>query len=88
MNRKQFLLIADDYEAVEAGQALFQTNCVACHGETGMGGGPAAETLEPKPASLADGEMMSTVSDADDKHIEDEHTDEHAEEEHEDDHSD
>lgn len=54
---------ADDHEAVEAGEALFQTNCVACHGETGMGDGPAAENLEPKPATLADGEMMGTLSD-------------------------
>jgi len=54
---------ADDSDALAAGQTIFVTNCAVCHGETGMGDGPAAETLDPKPATLADGEMMSMLSD-------------------------
>ncbi|MBE2198286.1 MAG: cytochrome c [Anaerolinea sp.] len=54
---------ADDHEAAEAGELIFQTNCVTCHGAEGAGDGPAAASLNPKPASLADGMMMGTLSD-------------------------
>jgi mono/diheme cytochrome c family protein len=55
--------VVDDHEALEAGEVIFKTNCVACHGETGMGDGLAAEALDPKPATLADGMMMNMLSD-------------------------
>ncbi|RMD99550.1 MAG: cytochrome c, partial [Bacteroidetes bacterium] len=54
---------ANDQEAIEAGKAIYETNCVACHGAEGMGDGPAAESLDPKPAMLADGAMMGDLSD-------------------------
>ncbi|MBP7962878.1 MAG: cytochrome c [Caldilineaceae bacterium] len=38
--------------SIAAGAALFQTNCAACHGESGAGDGPAAAALDPKPANL------------------------------------
>jgi len=38
---------------VEAGQVLYQKNCLTCHGEHGMGDGPAAGGLNPKPQPLA-----------------------------------
>jgi len=43
-------------DAVEAanGEAVFATNCVACHGDGGTGGGAAAVGLEPPPADLTD----------------------------------
>lgn len=37
---------------VEAGKALFQQNCVACHGTSGRGDGPAAAGLNPRPANI------------------------------------
>ncbi len=37
---------------VKRGEALFQTNCAACHGQGGRGDGPAAAGLNPKPADL------------------------------------
>ncbi len=52
-----------DAAAVTAGQTIFETNCVTCHGPEGRGDGPAAAGLEPKPASLADRTMMSDLSD-------------------------
>lgn len=55
---------ADDAVAVTAGADLFAVNCASCHGETGMGDGPAAVGLDPKPASLADSSMMSDLTDA------------------------
>ncbi len=39
-------------ESVDAGRALFQANCVICHGPHGLGDGPAAFTLSPRPANL------------------------------------
>lgn len=50
-----------DTEAITEGQALYQQNCVSCHGTTGQGDGPAASALEPKPVNL--GLVQSTVSD-------------------------
>jgi mono/diheme cytochrome c family protein len=52
-----------DNEAVTAGKVIFETSCATCHGPEGKGDGPAAEALDPKPATLADGAMMSTLSD-------------------------
>jgi mono/diheme cytochrome c family protein len=49
--------------AVAAGEALFLASCATCHGETGMGDGDAAAGLDPKPASLADAEMLAELSD-------------------------
>ena len=35
------------------GQQLYNINCVSCHGEKGLGDGPAAASLNPKPEPLA-----------------------------------
>jgi mono/diheme cytochrome c family protein len=55
---------AGDQEAIAEGAALFAATCATCHGETGMGDGPASVGLDPKPAALADQEMMQTMSDS------------------------
>jgi high-affinity iron transporter len=38
-----------------SGAAVFAANCATCHGERGLGDGPAATGLEPPPADLTDG---------------------------------
>jgi mono/diheme cytochrome c family protein len=38
---------------VERGAAVYSASCASCHGATGLGDGPAAKTLSPKPANLA-----------------------------------
>ena len=43
-----------------AGANLFNTDCVTCHGEDGRGDGPAAQTLDPRPANLVDLGKIST----------------------------
>ena len=37
-----------------SGGAVFAANCATCHGERGLGDGPAATGLEPPPADLSD----------------------------------
>ncbi|MCX6081363.1 MAG: copper resistance protein CopC [Chloroflexi bacterium] len=39
-------------QSIQAGAKVFANYCVACHGETGMGDGPLAKNLNPKPADL------------------------------------
>ncbi len=44
----------DNVSGVKVGQALFQENCVICHGKAGRGDGEAAAAMNPRPRSLAD----------------------------------
>jgi mono/diheme cytochrome c family protein len=39
-------------DAVKAGSDVFTANCVSCHGADAKGDGPAAASLDPKPANL------------------------------------
>jgi len=47
----------------EAGEADYQIYCASCHGETGAGDGPIAQTLNPKPARHNDGTYMNPLTD-------------------------
>jgi mono/diheme cytochrome c family protein len=44
--------LASSGDNLEAGRNVFQINCASCHGENGMGDGPAAGGLNPKPQTL------------------------------------
>jgi len=35
-----------------AGQTIYTQNCTSCHGETGLGDGPAGAALDPVPGNL------------------------------------
>jgi putative copper export protein/mono/diheme cytochrome c family protein len=39
-------------ESIAIGERIYQQHCVACHGITGAGDGPAAAALRPRPADL------------------------------------
>ncbi|MBE7549798.1 MAG: cytochrome c [Anaerolineales bacterium] len=54
---------AGDAVAIAAGQTIFDTNCATCHGPQGQGDGLAATGLNPKPANLADRQMLDSLSD-------------------------
>jgi mono/diheme cytochrome c family protein len=43
---------AGNADAVAAGKEIFTANCVTCHGDKGLGDGPAGASLDPKPANL------------------------------------
>ena len=47
--------ILPEVESIAIGQALFNDNCIACHGPEGRGDGPTALSLSPPPADFADG---------------------------------
>ncbi len=53
--------LADSSDAVTEGKSVFESTCSACHGNTGLGDGPAAVSLTPSPASLV--ELNKTVGD-------------------------
>ena len=42
----------DTPETIERGRALFQANCAICHGPRGLGDGPQAFLLNPRPVNL------------------------------------
>jgi mono/diheme cytochrome c family protein len=55
--------VAGDAAAIAAGQEIFVSTCAVCHGQEGRGDGENAVNLDPNPANLADGMMLSTLSD-------------------------
>lgn len=48
---------------LSAAKAIFNDQCVSCHGETGKGDGPDAMMYEVQPADLTDAHMMGMMSD-------------------------
>ena len=48
---------------VAKGKEIFAQRCVACHGATGHGDGPASASLDPKPRKFADPEWQKQVTD-------------------------
>lgn len=45
------------------GQVIYDRQCVACHGKSGKGDGPAAVALNPRPANLTDAARMAELTD-------------------------
>ncbi|HJU64310.1 MAG TPA: c-type cytochrome, partial [Gemmatimonadaceae bacterium] len=49
---------------VAAGRELYVRNCATCHGDRGMGDGPAAASMNPQPPALADAAAMADATPA------------------------
>jgi mono/diheme cytochrome c family protein len=49
--------LTDLAAAAQAGKPLYEANCADCHGKTGKGDGPLAESIEHKPADLTQGDV-------------------------------
>ncbi|MSQ27604.1 MAG: c-type cytochrome [Dehalococcoidia bacterium] len=57
-------------DSIRSGEAIYQANCLSCHGVTGRGDGPAGLVLNPKPADFrihmaaghTDGELFNWLS--------------------------
>lgn len=45
--------IEADEVSLQRGAELYATHCVNCHGDGGMGDGPAGQALDPRPAPIA-----------------------------------
>ena len=56
--------IPPDNRSVAAGQNLYTTYCVPCHGITGLGDGPVGLTLNPRPADLRQHAIPGVHTDA------------------------
>lgn len=61
--------VRDDPAVIAAARPIYQERCAVCHGPRGLGDGPAAFTLSPRPANLrihvpphADGEISYWIS--------------------------
>jgi mono/diheme cytochrome c family protein len=55
--------VAVTSQALKSAGALYQQNCVICHGKTGASNGPAAGSLPQKPANFTDEKVMRTTTD-------------------------
>lgn len=59
------LSLSANEDSQAQGEALYQANCAACHGDTGAGDGPDAESLANPPTNFLDPEGMAAKSSAD-----------------------
>lgn len=51
-----------DSVSVAAGAKLYAQYCQICHGKTGLGDGPSAAALKPKPRNLRDPKQLKSKS--------------------------
>ena len=52
-------------EAVKEAKQVWETRCVNCHGNKGLGDGPGAAALNPKPRSFSDKQWQMKTKDED-----------------------
>lgn len=50
--------VESDEASLERGAALYIANCASCHGDGGMGDGPAGSALNPAPSAIAHTSQM------------------------------
>ena len=55
--------VKSDEASIAAGQTLYETNCVTCHGTKGAGDGVQASKFTPRPSDLADAQWKHGPTD-------------------------
>ena len=50
--------VSADKASIERGAELYAANCASCHGDGGMGDGPAGAALDPAPSPIAHTSLM------------------------------
>lgn len=50
--------VTGDDESLDRGAEIYATHCATCHGDGGMGDGPAGESLDPVPVAIAHTSQM------------------------------
>lgn len=50
------------WPSLKSGEKLYVQNCALCHGNSGLGDGPAGKGLDPSPANFADAGGMKALS--------------------------
>ena len=50
-------------ENIGKGETIYKKHCLMCHGETGLGDGPAGKRMNPKPSNFHDKEKMAAKTD-------------------------
>lgn len=55
--------VAAAVSPVEEAQTTFKTVCATCHGDGGLGNGPGAVALDPKPRNYTDKTWQASVTD-------------------------
>jgi high-affinity iron transporter len=62
IQRTHLAVAPSRWPSLEAGAALYQQACAACHGKSGLGDGPVAGTLDPKPSNFHDRARMRELA--------------------------
>jgi len=62
VKEKNLLVAPQRTLSLDYGKSLFQENCVPCHGILGVGDGPSADTLNPKPRDFTNPERMNVCT--------------------------
>jgi mono/diheme cytochrome c family protein len=55
--------LSSNAENFKAGQKLYEPNCAACHGPTGLGNGAAGKNLNPPPPNIAASSKLPMATD-------------------------
>jgi mono/diheme cytochrome c family protein len=56
--------IKSDATSIASGKALYATQCLKCHGDSGKGDGPSAKDLSPRPKDLCDSTIAAQTDGA------------------------
>jgi mono/diheme cytochrome c family protein len=64
LGREAALELPKNAISLAEGRRLYAANCASCHGDQGLGDGPAAAAIDPKPPAIGTSAVMSEVTPA------------------------